>query len=113
MDGGKYMWLFVMFDLPSKLKHEKKTASQFRRFLLNDGYIMLQFSVYARIVRGDERIKKHLKKVNEQIPPRGNIKVLQITDMQYGRMLHLVNGKNEEKNEQSEQITKGNQLLLF
>lgn len=44
------MWLFVFFDLPVKTKPERRTATRFRNFLLKDGYMMIQFSVYARIV---------------------------------------------------------------
>jgi CRISPR-associated protein Cas2 len=110
---GRYMWLIVMFDLPTKLKQQRRSASQFRNFLLNDGYIMLQLSIYGRIVKGQERIDKHIRRLDSQIPPKGSVKVLQVTEMQYARMKHLINGKCEEKNEEDAQISEGKQLLLF
>ena len=43
----------VFFDLPVKTARDRREASQFRKFLLNDGYHMIQFSVYARVSAAD------------------------------------------------------------
>lgn len=43
------MRILVFFDLPVVKKKERKIYSQFRRFLLNDGYDMIQYSVYSRL----------------------------------------------------------------
>lgn len=101
------MWLFVFFDLPVKTKKERGTATRFRNFLLKDGYMMIQFSVYARICNGQERVDKHLQRVQSNIPNKGSVRVMQITDKQYERMKILVGtAKNNEK-------SKSEQLVLF
>ncbi len=101
------MWLFVFYDLPTHTKPERKTASHFRNFLLKDGYIMIQYSVYARICNGKDRIEKHLRRLDSTLPSEGSIRVLKITDKQYERMKILVGTrKNNEK-------TKTEQLVLF
>ena len=46
------MRMIVFFDLPMVTKAEKKVYVQFRRFLLNDGYDMIQWSVYGRLLCG-------------------------------------------------------------
>lgn len=43
------MRVLVLFDLPTGTKAERKQASQFRNFLVGDGFDMLQFSVYSRL----------------------------------------------------------------
>ena len=50
MDGKKFKmgWMIVAFDLPVLTKEQKKVAAKFRKYLLNDGYMMIQFSFYAR-----------------------------------------------------------------
>ena len=48
------MRLIVMFDLPVMTKAERRAATQFRNFLLNDGYYMMQFSIYIRLCNGIE-----------------------------------------------------------
>lgn len=44
----KMGWLVVIFDLPVTTAEARREYTQFRDFLLNDGYLMIQFSVYAR-----------------------------------------------------------------
>lgn len=103
----KFMWLFVFFDLPVKTKKERGAATRFRNFLLKDGYMMIQFSVYARICNGQDRVDKHLQRLQSIIPAKGHIRAFQITDKQYERMKILVGmKKNNEK-------TKTEQLVLF
>jgi CRISPR-associated protein Cas2 len=84
------MWLFVMFDLPVGSKAQRHAASKFRTFLKNDGYEMMQFSVYTRICRGQDAVDKHLSRVKKNLPRTGSIRALQVTERQYARMVFLV-----------------------
>jgi CRISPR-associated protein Cas2 len=86
----RFLWVFVFFDLPVGTKAERGAATQFRNFLKRDGYMMIQFSVYARICRGDEAVDKHLQRVTRSLPKRGSVRALQVTDKQYGRMKLLL-----------------------
>ena len=45
------MRVLVLFDLPSVLKSEKRSYVRFRKALLDDGFIMLQYSIYMRFCR--------------------------------------------------------------
>jgi CRISPR-associated protein Cas2 len=94
----RYMWVFVFFDLPVGTKVERRHATRFRNFLKDDGYIMLQWSVYARVCRGEDAVEKHLARASRNLPPKGSVRALQITDKQYGRMKLLVGSpaKNEK-----------------
>ena len=98
------MWLMVMFDLPVTTKKERGAATRFRNFLKKDGYVMLQFSVYTRVCRGDEGVDKHLARVKKNVPPEGSVRVLQITDRQYGRMKLLVGGRKKSEQIAAEQL---------
>lgn len=80
------MWLMVFFDLPVGTKTQRRHASRFRNVLKNDGFMMLQFSVYARICRGQDAVDKHVRRVRSNLPQEGSVRTLQITDKQYGRM---------------------------
>lgn len=107
MKESKFMWIFVFFDLPTKTKKERKKYTDFRKFLLKDGFIMMQFSVYSRICKGDDSVQTHKKRVKEHLPPKGHIRMLSITDLQYSKMETLIGEKKEE-----EKLEK-KQLLLF
>jgi CRISPR-associated protein Cas2 len=102
MSEDRFMWLFVFFDLPVKTKEERRQATQFRQFLLKDGYMMIQWSVYARICNGQDRVDKHLARVENNLPKAGSIRALQITDKQYGRMKMLVGKKTVKETLQPE-----------
>ena len=45
MDTKKFKmgWMIVAFDLPVGTKEERKAAGDFRKFLLEDGYQMMQY----------------------------------------------------------------------
>ena len=55
----RFVWLFVFFDLPVGTKPDRRWATRFRKFLKDDGFIMLQLSVYARVCRGKVGRKTH------------------------------------------------------
>lgn len=80
------MWLMVFFDLPVGTKAQRRCATRFRNALKNDGFMMLQFSVYARICKGQDAVEKHTRRVRSSLPKEGSVRTLQITDRQYGRM---------------------------
>lgn len=84
------MYLFVFFDLPVKSKAERRDATRFRNFLVNDGYDMMQLSIYTRVCRGQETADKHIERVKKNLPPKGSIRALQVTERQYARMKLLV-----------------------
>lgn len=105
-DSSRYMWLFVFFDLPVKTKKERFFASRFRRDLINAGFIMLQFSVYCRVCKGQDNVNLYSKILSKVVPPHGSIRILSITDMQYARMKILLGKRKIQEKTDS-------QLLLF
>lgn len=86
----RFVWLFVFFDLPVGTRTERRAAARFRIFLKQDGYIMLQYSVYVRICRGDDGALKHIARVTRNLPEVGSVRALQVTDRQYARMRLLL-----------------------
>ena len=84
------MRMLVFFDLPVVTKSERRAYAQFRRFLLNDGYDMIQFSVYGRILNGNDAGDKHMKRLVTNLPQEGSIRVLTVTEKQYASMKLLV-----------------------
>lgn len=84
------MWLFVFFDLPVGTRSDRSAASRFRNFLKDDGFLMLQFSVYARVCRGEDAVDKHVARVTKNLPKRGSVRVLSVTERQYARMKLLL-----------------------
>ncbi len=86
----RFVWMFVFFDLPVGTKNDRRHATRFRKFLKDDGFLMLQLSVYARVCRGEDAADKHVQRVTKRLPPRGSVRSLQVTDRQYARMKLLL-----------------------
>jgi len=85
-EEARFVWMFVFFDLPVGTKSDRRWATKFRNFLKDDGFMMLQFSVYARVCRGEDAADKHAQRVTKNLPPKGSVRTLQVTDKQYARM---------------------------
>jgi CRISPR-associated protein Cas2 len=101
------MWLFALFDLPVDDKEARKRYTQFRKALLKDGFEMMQFSVYARYCPDEESSAVHRKRVRKVLPAEGHVRLLAVTDKQYGKM-EVFHGKRRTSTE-----TPPPQLLLF
>jgi CRISPR-associated protein Cas2 len=101
------MWVLVFFDLPTETKAERKAASKFRKNLLQDGFSMFQFSIYLRFCASRENANVHINRVKINLPKKGKVGVLHVTDKQFG-MMELFHGIKEVENEQPSQ-----QLEMF
>jgi len=89
-------WLMVCFDLPVTTKLERKRATKFRKFLLDDGYDMVQFSVYARPCVTFARQETHLRRLELNVPEEGSVRALFITRAQWERAYSIM-GKPAKK----------------
>jgi CRISPR-associated protein Cas2 len=76
-----------MFDLPVTESSDRKRATDFRNDLLEDGYFMVQFSIYARPCTSLDRLEKHTARLKRITPAAGNVRVLFLTDVQWSRGL--------------------------
>lgn len=80
------MWVIVMFDLPVDTKAAKRQYAQFRKGLIKDGFVQMQYSVYVRHTSSQENATVHTGRVERLVPPAGEVRLLTITDKQYARM---------------------------
>ena len=102
------MRILVFFDLPVVTRAERRAYTVFRRFLLNDGYDMIQFSIYGRILNGNDAETKHLKRLIDNLPPAGSVRCLTVTEKQFASMRLLVGLPLFQ-----EKSVKAGQMLLF
>ena len=100
------MRLVVMFDIPVKTASERREATRFRNALVNDGFVMMQYSVYVRICRGVNNLNTHKNRVRGLVPDNGSVRMLTLTEKQFESM-EIILGKFTEADEpfQAEQLT--------
>lgn len=72
--GYKSMWLVTMFDLPVKTKKDRKIYATFRKSLLEQGFSMIQFSVYVRFCNSEEFAQKYRKAIRNILPEYGQVR---------------------------------------
>ncbi|WP_437185569.1 CRISPR-associated endonuclease Cas2 [Planctomicrobium sp. SH668] len=101
------MWLFAMFDLPVDTKEARRDYCRFRNLLLDSGFSQMQYSVYARFCGSEEISDSYRRKIQLKLPPDGYVRLLAVTDRQFGKMQNF-HGKKRAPNEAAP-----TQLLLF
>ena len=92
-----------MFDLPVVEKSDRKAATKFRNFLLDEGFAMAQYSVYYRMVSGKDRGATLERRIESQLPEYGVVQTIMITDKQYEN-IRVFKGKVREKTDEREQL---------
>jgi len=83
------MRLLLMFDMPTLTAADRKTYRTFRKFLIGEGFIMHQFSVYSKLVLNETSAQLMLTRLKKSAPKKGIISVLKITEKQFARMVYL------------------------
>lgn len=104
LNAYRIMWLFVFFDLPATTKSERHTATHFRKFLERDGFSMMQFSVYIRHCASKESADVHISRIRNNIPEKGQVSILSVTDKQYGEILNYWGCQSKSLGETPKQL---------
>lgn len=110
LSGYRLMWIFVMFDLPVVTKQQSREATKFREFLLDQflldrGFEMSQFSVYARFCNGRDSYDSHLKRIERNLPEKGDIHVLTFTDKQYENIVRFSSQRRKRPRKNPDQLS--------
>lgn len=86
----RYMRLVVFFDLPIETAPQRRAYAQFRKYLVKNGYLMVQKSVYAKLAIDGRMVQALINRLVENRPPEGLVQVLRVTEKQYASMLCIV-----------------------
>ncbi|RMC51630.1 CRISPR-associated endonuclease Cas2 [Lactobacillus sp. ESL0228] len=80
----------IMFDLPTETAQQRKEYRQFRKKLINEGFLMMQYSVYVRVCVTRQTAQFLEKRVKKLLPKGGIVQSLMVTEKQYNDMHFLV-----------------------
>lgn len=86
----RYMRVIVMFDLPTVSYEDRKEYVKFRKFLVNEGFIMMQESIYTKLALNGSVATLVRKKVRKNVPKDGLVQMLTITEKQFASMEYLI-----------------------
>ena len=104
LSGYRTMWVIAMFDLPVTTPAAKREYTRFRKLLQRSGFIMLQFSVYGRACASEEQAATQCQRIFRGLPPRGQVRVLTLTDRQFARMRVFWGKRSASLEEPPEQL---------
>lgn len=84
------MRMIVFFDLPVETSAERREYARFRKYLIKSGFMMLQESVYCKLMLNQTAVNAMMENVRKHKPPSGLVQVLTVTEKQYARMEYIV-----------------------
>ncbi|MCI8344361.1 MAG: CRISPR-associated endonuclease Cas2 [Clostridia bacterium] len=94
------MRLLLFFDLPMETSKNRKDYAVFHKFLIKNGFIMMQKSVYSKLVVNGVTSQAVKERVEKNLPPEGIVELLEVTENQFSKIDYLV-GENQNFVEES------------
>lgn len=90
MSGLRFMRVVVFFDLPTLTLEDKRNYRKFRKALIKNGFIMMQESVYCKLITSPsvENSVKNLIESNK--PQSGVVQLLTVTEKQFSKMEYIL-----------------------
>lgn len=100
----RYMRVVVFFDLPTDTAKDRKNYSKFRKLLINEGFIMMQESVYSKLALNTSIANSIKEKIYKNKPPKGIVQLLVITEKQYSEIEYVVGEKSTDILDDTERL---------
>ena len=100
----RFMRIIVMFDLPSITSNDKREYRKFRKLLNRSGFIMMQESIYIKLVLNTTVVNGVVEKIRKNKPPNGIVQVLTITEKQFQKMEFIVGMKTSDTIDTDERL---------
>lgn len=86
----RFMRVLVLFDLPTITATDRREYTKFRKYLLKNGFMMLQESVYSKLALNTTVSEAIMTNVRKNKPPSGLVQMITITEKQFSRMEFVV-----------------------
>lgn len=98
------MRLMVFFDLPMLTDKNRRDYNKFHKYLIKSGFIMMQKSVYTKLVINNVVSQSVRLDISKNLPPDGIVELLEITENQFSRIEYLVGKGNSDILDTTERV---------
>ena len=88
------MRVLVFFDLPTLTAENRREYIKFRKYLLKNGFLMLQESVYCKLALNGTAVRTIVDGIYRNKPEEGLVQLLSVTEKQYSKMDIIVGEVN-------------------
>ncbi len=85
----RFMRMIVFFDLPTETADDRRAYRQFRGGLIKNGFIMMQESVYCKLLlnsTAEQTVRDAVRRIK---PPSGIVQILTVTEKQFSKIEFL------------------------
>ena len=100
----RFMRVIVFFDLPTETSKDRKIANAFRKNLINEGFIMMQESVYTKLALNMSIINSVREKIYRFAPSRGIVQMMVITEKQFSSIEYVTGEKKDNVLDNTERL---------
>ena len=90
------MRVVVFFDLPTETPEDRREYRRFRRTLIKNGFLMMQESVYCRMLINPGAGQSVIDIVRNNKPKKGLVQVLTVTEKQFNGIEYMVGESQSE-----------------
>lgn len=84
------MRMIVFFDLPTKTAVDLKEYRKFRKVLITNGFVMMQESVYTKVLLNQSVKNSVLEMLKKNKPPQGLVQALTVAEKQFAGTVNIV-----------------------
>ncbi|MBR3638216.1 MAG: CRISPR-associated endonuclease Cas2 [Lachnospiraceae bacterium] len=83
------MRIVVFFDLPTLTDKDKREYRRFRKLLITNGFVMMQESVYTRMVLNQNVGGAVLELLKKNKPASGLVQAMTVTEKQFASIVNI------------------------
>lgn len=84
------MRMILFFDLPVETLEDRRNYSRFRKYLVKNGFMMMQESVYCKLALNQSVVDSIAENIRKNKPPKGLVQMLTVTEKQYSKMEFVI-----------------------
>ena len=98
------MRVIVFFDLPVKTKKDRREYSNFRKYLVKSGFMMMQESVYSKLALNQNVANGICDSIKKHKPSAGLVQMLTVTEKQFAGMSYITGSRNTDVIDSDERL---------
>lgn len=100
----RFMRVLVFFDLPTDTLEDKREYRKFHKLLIKTGFLMMQESVYCRMLLTPSASNTVLEVIRKNRPAEGIVQVMIVTEKQFAGMEYITGEHHSEVIESDERL---------
>lgn len=100
----RFMRVIVFFDLPTETLEHKRQYRKFRKMLIKNGFLMMQESVYCRMLITQSAGKAVIDVIRKNRPAEGIVQIMTVTEKQFAGIEYITGEHHSEVIESDERL---------